>query len=273
MIDGLRSAARRLLYRPPLRAVGVRLRPRAVVLLYHRIGEPAADPHGQAVSPDTFASHLEMLRSRYTVLPLEELLDRLPRRGYPDGAVAVTFDDGYADNLTAAWPVAERLGVPFTVFVTVQPVLDGRPFPWDEREDQGRPLDRAELRELAALPGVGIGAHTMTHPRLSALSLHEQERELAEGRARLEELTGRRVDLLAYPFGKRNDLAPETSRFAEATGYRAAFLSQAGRIVPSSPRFLLPRLSVHDWPAAELARRLEECLDPPAAPRRRESGP
>lgn len=272
MIDGLRSAARRLLYRPPFRTVGSRLRPRAVVLLYHRIGEPAADPHDQAVSPATFASHLEMLRSRCAVLPLEELLDRLPGRAYPDGTVAVTFDDGYADNLTAAWPVAERLGVPFTVFVTVKPVLDGQLFPWDEQEDQGRPLTVAELRELASLPGVGIGAHTMTHAKLSALSLHAQRHELAKSRARLEGLTGRRVDLLAYPFGKPDDLAPETPGLAEATGYRAAFLSQAGRIVPSSPRFLLPRLSAHDWPAAELVRRLEECFDSPVA-WRRGSGP
>jgi peptidoglycan/xylan/chitin deacetylase (PgdA/CDA1 family) len=273
MTEGLRSAAKRLLYRPPLRALGARLRPRAVVLLYHRVGEPAADPYGQAVSPATLASHLEMLRRRYRVLPLEELLDRLLRRAVPDGAVAVTFDDGYADNLTAAWPVAARQGVPMTVFVTVRPVLEGRPFPWDEREDQGRPLTVAELRELAALPGVAIGAHTMSHPRLSALPAEEQRRELAESRARLGELTGRPVDLLAYPFGKPADVAPETPRLAEEAGYRAAFLSQAGRIVPSSPRFLLPRLSVHEWPAGELVRRLEECFDPPAATRRRGSGP
>lgn len=267
MTESLRSVARRLIYRPPFRAVGARLRPRAVVLLYHRVGEPAVDPFGQAVSPATFASHLEMLRNRYTVLPLPDLLAR-----FPDGAVAVTFDDGYADNLTAAWPVAARLGVPLTVFVTVQPVLDEKPFDWDEREDQGRPLTVAELRELAALPGVGIGAHTMTHPRLATLSAGEQRRELAEGRARLAELIGRRVDLLAYPFGKPGDLAPETPHLAAEAGYRAAFLSQAGRIVPSSPRYLLPRLSVHDWPAGELARRLEECFDP-FEKTRRESGP
>ena len=53
--------------------------------------------------------------------------------------MAISFDDGYADNLTAAVPIAARLGIHLTVFVTVQPVLDGRPFPWDEREDHGRP--------------------------------------------------------------------------------------------------------------------------------------
>ena len=56
--------------------------------------------------------------------------------------------------------------------------------------------------------------------------------------------------------GRQNDSAQE------AAGYRAAFLSQAGRIVPSSPRFALPRLSLHDGPVEELARRLAEIFDP-----------
>lgn len=251
------EAAKRLLYRTPL---GRRLRPRAVVLLYHRVAqimEPETDPHRQAVPPAVFESHLELLRREYHV----EALPDIAGGSYPDRTVAVSFDDGYADNLTVAHPIAARLGVPITVFVAVQPVLDGKPFPWDEREEHGRPLTVEELRRLAALPGVGIGAHTMTHPRLSSIPLEDQRREMTESRARLAELTGRPVDLLAYPFGKPGDVGSETPRLAEAAGYRAAFLSQAGRIVPSSPRFALPRLSVHDWPVEELARRLAEIFD------------
>jgi peptidoglycan/xylan/chitin deacetylase (PgdA/CDA1 family) len=249
------EAAKRLLYRTPL---GGRLRPRAAVLLYHRIAEPSTDPHRQAVPPAVFESHLELLRREYHV----EALPDVVAGSYQDRAVAVSLDDGYADNLTVAYPIAARLGVPITVFVAVQPVLDGRPFPWDEHEEHGRPLTVEELRQLAALPGVGIGAHTMTHPRLSSIPLEDQRREMTEARTRLEELTGRPVDLLAYPFGKPGDIGVETPRLAEAAGYCAAFLSQAGRTVPSSPRFALPRLSVHGWPAEELARRLEEIFDP-----------
>lgn len=249
------EAAKRLLYRTPL---GGRLRPRAAVLLYHRIAAPSTDPHRQAVPPAVFESHLEMLRREYHVTALEDLAGNR----YRDRTVAVSFDDGYVDNLTAAAPIAARLGIPITVFVAVQPVLDGRPFPWDEREEHGCPLTVEELRRLAAFPGVGIGAHTMTHPRLSAISEEDQRQEMMEARARLEELTGRPVDFLAYPFGKPGDIGPETPKLAEAAGYRAAFLSQAGRIVPSSPRFALPRLSVHGWPAEELARRLEQIFDP-----------
>jgi peptidoglycan/xylan/chitin deacetylase (PgdA/CDA1 family) len=254
------------LYSPPLRPLARRLRPRAVVLLYHRIANTSIDSHGLAVSPAVFAEHLELLRSRYHVEPLPDLIEKLPRRAYRDGTVAVSFDDGYADNLTAAYPAAARLGVPITVFVAVQPVLDGGPFRWDAGDPEaGRPLTTEELRELAGRPGVTLGAHTMTHPKLSALPSGEQARELADGKARLEELTDSVVTLLAYPFGKPADVSPETVRLAERTGYRAAFLSQAARIVPSSPRFALPRLSVHDVPAGELTRRLEECFDPPRA--------
>lgn len=252
----IRAAAKRLLYRLPFSG---RLRPRAVVLLYHRVAETADDPHRQAVPPALFERHLELLRREYTVEPLEALAGGFPRK---DRTVAVTFDDGYADNLTAAYPVAARLGVPMTVFVTVQPVLDGRPFPWDSREEHGRPLTVEELRRLAELPGVTIGAHTMTHPRLASLPAGEQRHELAASKQRLEELTGRPVTLFAYPFGKPDDLGPETAHLAAEAGYRAAFLSQAGRIVPSSPPFRLPRLSVHDWPADVLARKLEEIFDP-----------
>jgi peptidoglycan/xylan/chitin deacetylase (PgdA/CDA1 family) len=241
---------KRLLYRTPL---GGWLRPRAAVLLYHRVAEPETDPHRQAVRPAVFESHLEMLRREYHVAALPDLVGKT----YRDRTVAVSFDDGYADNLTAAAPIAARLGFPITVFVTVQPVLDGRPFPWDEREEHGRPLTVEELRRLAALPGVGIGAHTMTHPRLSSIPLEDQRRELTESRRRLAELTSRPVDLFAYPFGKPGDVGPETPRLAEEAGYRAAFLSQAGRILRSSPRYLLPRLSVHDWPAEALARKLD----------------
>jgi peptidoglycan/xylan/chitin deacetylase (PgdA/CDA1 family) len=255
----LRSVAKRLLYRAPLRAVGSRLRPRAVVLLYHRVAAPTRDPHGQAVPLDTFESHLELLQREYHVAALPDLVAQLPRPTYRDRTVAVSFDDGYVDNLTAAYPAAARLGVPITVFVTVQPVLDGAPFHWDEAApESGRPLTPQELRRLALLPGVTIGSHTMNHSRLSAVSPEDQERELTASKARLEELTGRPVTLFAYPFGKPADLGPETPRLAESAGYRAAFLSQAGRIVPSSPLFQLPRLSVHDWPAEALARRLEE---------------
>lgn len=259
-----------------------RLWPRAVVLVYHRLAETEDDPYGQAVRPETFARHLEVLAREHPIRPLRDLVERR----YEDGAVAVTFDDGYADNLTIP------ASLPVTVFVTVEPVLDGGRFWWDEiagledrerlhtrlkglpgRErrgrlaslekdgaDRGRPLTPDELRDLASRPGVEIGAHTLSHPSLARLPAAEQERELRGSKARLEELLGRPVPLLAYPFGKPGDVSEETEDLARRAGYRAAFTTVPRRLVPSSPPFALPRLIVHEWPAEVLAQRVRDCL-------------
>jgi len=291
------------LYHPPLRGLARRVRPRAAILVYHRVAAPVDDPYGQAVPPETFAAHLDLLTRAYRVLPLSELVDALPRRRYLDRSVAVTFDDGYADNLTAAWPLAAERGVPITVFAAAGPVLDGDGFWWDElaarvpepaargrhhqrlkslpceerrralgklgtasaSEAAGRPLTPGELRDLAGRPGVEIGAHTLSHPALAALPAEEQRQEIVQSRERLEALLGRPVRFLAYPFGKPKDVSAETIGLARAAGFRAAFTTVPQRIVPSTPRFALPRLTIHAVPAAALARQLDQILGEPGS--------
>jgi Polysaccharide deacetylase len=120
---GVGRAGRRMLY--GTRGVGrlsSRLRPRACVLMYHRVASPVLDPFGQAVAQKHFVEHLEAVRSRFHVVSVAQLIDGLRKGDYPDGAVAVTFDDGYADTLATAYPAAAALGVPFHVFVTAGPV-------------------------------------------------------------------------------------------------------------------------------------------------------
>jgi peptidoglycan/xylan/chitin deacetylase (PgdA/CDA1 family) len=272
-----------------------RLRPRAVVLNYHRVAETEDDPYGQAVRPETLARHLAMLAREHPIMPLGELVDARPGRTYPDGAVAITFDDGYADNLYQALPITG--GIPVTVFVTVEPVLGGgMSYWWDDiasldpglrselhaqlkglpssqrhsrlatvarRDDvdRGRPLTPAELRELASRPEVAIGAHTLSHPCLARLPRAEQQRELTDARSQLQTFLGRPVTLAAYPFGKPGDVSAETQGSARHAGYRAAFTTVPLRLVPSSPRFALPRLTVHEWPADALAARVRRLLN------------
>jgi peptidoglycan-N-acetylglucosamine deacetylase len=312
---GVGRAGRRMLY--GTRGVGrlsSRLRPRACVLMYHRVASPVLDPFGQAVAQKHFVEHLEAVRSRFHVVSVAQLIDGLRKGDYPDGAVAVTFDDGYADTLATAYPAAAALGVPFHVFVTAGPVsAEEQVFWWDElprlapeadggygtlhndlrrlpsreREarlselrnlshahgdhEAGRPLTPEELRELARLPLATIGSHTLTHSALAALSPAEQLFELTEARHRLEAITGDRVDALAYPFGKEADVTNETRELAARAGYRAAFLSTPRALVPTSDVFGLPRLAVHDWPAAQLLERIHHVLGPLPSlrPRRR----
>lgn len=302
--------------------------PRALILLYHRVSDDAADCHGLAVGPATFAAHLRLLRSHYYVESLETLISRLPDADYRDGTVVVTFDDGYSDNLTAAYPIAAAASVPLTVFVTVRPVMENHLFWWDElatavfqvsavaetlrlkldteyafglttpahrqltygrlhdllkrmgAEDRervlaqlrpaapsdrraaatGRPMTLAELRELAALPGVGVGAHTMSHSMLAALSHAEQAYELRESRRVLESILGQPVPFAAYPFGKPSDISKATCLLAAGAGYRAALTTRPGTVTPSSPAHALPRLSVHDWTDDQFMQRMSAFL-------------
>src|SRR5690606_657784 len=102
---------------------------RGVVLLYHRVAAQA-DPLRLTVNPAIFESHLERLRATCTVLPLDTLL-RTPAHELPERAVAITFDDGYVDNLQMAAPALERFGFPATFFVTTRWLEDEGEYWWD----------------------------------------------------------------------------------------------------------------------------------------------
>jgi peptidoglycan/xylan/chitin deacetylase (PgdA/CDA1 family) len=102
----------------------------SVILCYHRVAALDQDPQLLAVHPDRFAEQLARLRERFKPVSLRELAER---RG-PERGVAVTFDDGYRDNLTAARPALEDAGVPATVFVATGYTGGSREFWWDELE-------------------------------------------------------------------------------------------------------------------------------------------
>jgi len=109
-------------------------RTRAVILVYHRIASLPSDPQLLCVKPEHFAQHLEHICHAYRPMSLVELGRSLANGQLPHHAIAVTFDDGYVDNLRNAKPILERYNVPATVFVTSGYVGQNREFWWDELE-------------------------------------------------------------------------------------------------------------------------------------------
>jgi peptidoglycan/xylan/chitin deacetylase (PgdA/CDA1 family) len=104
----------------------------AVVLIYHRVTTLERDPQLLAVTPEHFDSQMHALAKGYRVIDLPDLIHACRRRSVPDRAVAVTFDDGYADNFLEATPILEHHGVPATVFACSGFLGGEREFPWDE---------------------------------------------------------------------------------------------------------------------------------------------
>lgn len=193
------------------------------ILAYHSLDAEWDDP--LAVRPEAFAKQMRIVASMKP-LALCEYARRLARRDLPRGAVAVTFDDGYRNNLTHALPICRALGIEPAIFVAVSPIERGEPLGWrDEARDANEPLDWDGVRELAAA-GWTIGSHTMSHRDLVLAPAAELASELVDSRARIAEVLGAVCDTLSYPYGRHD----ETVRRATAdAGYIAAFTLPTGR--------------------------------------------
>ena len=108
---------------------------KAAILLYHRVAELTTDPQLMSVSPQRFAMQLECLSRNYQVVSLKTMVEDLKDEGkVVDRVVALTFDDGYADNFFNAKSLLEAYNVSATVFVSTGHIGENREFWWDELE-------------------------------------------------------------------------------------------------------------------------------------------
>jgi peptidoglycan/xylan/chitin deacetylase (PgdA/CDA1 family) len=105
-----------------------------IILMYHRVADVACDPWSLCVSPLHFAEHLEVLKQMAVPLRLGQLYDRSDVAGHPFPWVAITFDDGYADNLYQASRILKRFEVPATFFLVSGCLVSKAGFWWDELE-------------------------------------------------------------------------------------------------------------------------------------------
>ena len=102
--------------------------------MYHRVASLELDPWALCVTAQHFAEHLEVLKKEARPISLKQLVQAHRQGQIPDRAVAVTFDDGYADNLYSAKPLLELYDIPATVFVASGYVGHQHEFWWDELE-------------------------------------------------------------------------------------------------------------------------------------------
>ncbi len=122
---------------------------KGLILMYHRVAEEDIDPWSLRVTPQHFAEHLEVLQQHTKPLSLKELAQAHQEGNIRDRAVAITFDDGYANNLHQAKPLLEKYQIPATVFVATGYLEQSREFWWDELEyiilQPGKLPDRLSL--------------------------------------------------------------------------------------------------------------------------------
>ena len=212
------------------------------ILGYHRVG-PFKGDHVPTVSAEAFERQLHWIaRWRYRVVGLEEIVRALEGAApMPRRTAIITFDDGYEETHTIAWPLLKRFGFPATVFVTPGEV--GLPgfATWEQ------------VRAMAQ-DGITIGSHTMHHSYLPLLQPDRLPEELIRSKQVLEEQIQRPVQFLSYPIG---GFVPEAQRIAKEAGYLAACTTNRAASRRALDRFALRRVKITDRDAHPLLLRVK----------------
>ena len=190
-----------------------------VILCYHRFEDKGG--REMVITPQQFESQLQALKDNgITVIPMDDYLAwRRGEKNIPAKSAVITLDDGWLTGYKVAWPILQKFGYPFTMFIYTDyvkggPKSGGQSMTWEQL---------AEMRDA----GVDIGSHTVSHTALNARKgkTDEQYREwlrheLADSKALLEDKLGIHVKTIAYPYGLHNEVVREVVKDA---GYEAAF--------------------------------------------------
>ena len=170
------------------------------ILLYHRVASPSTDVHHLSVTPADFRAQMEHLRDRYHPMPLNEFAEAAAKHLLPAGAVAVTFDDGYLDNLVNASPILTATGVPVTFFLTTDRLNTPYEFWWDalERMMLGSTPTPDQLAAHAATYDAIVGAPADVRDRaIEDLRARRGDSAHSEGARRMN--AGEMVELSRRP--------------------------------------------------------------------------
>ena len=131
---------------------------------------------------------------------------------------------------------------------------------WAQCEEKSADTHRAmtvdELRLLAASRWVTIGAHTVTHTRLSSLPPDAQREEIATSKRQLEEWLGREITVFSYPFGRRSHYTKESVQLCREAGFTKAAANFPGQAHRWTDPYRIPRHLVRNWPVEVFAEKL-----------------
>lgn len=198
------------------------------VLMYHSVSNKKSP---LCVSPQQFEIQLRnLLKHGYTPITASELIfawdmgNKLPSR-----PVVITFDDGYQDNFTHAFPILKKYNAKATLFVITGSVGKPNYANWDQ----------LAIMEHSGL--VDIESHTVTHPDVRHLTRKQFKKELAESKWSIETRLHKNVCIFSYPYGKyTRKWFPDLL----AMGYKAAFTTRNRLTEYGQGRYSLKRLRV-----------------------------
>ncbi|MCP4609840.1 MAG: polysaccharide deacetylase family protein [Planctomycetes bacterium] len=174
------------------------------ILTYHSI-----DDSGSVIStsPTKFQSQMKYLHDKhFNIISLNEMVKCISeRQTVPPKSVVITFDDGFKNFYSTAYPVLKEYGFTATVFLV--PGYCGRNNQWDGQPKEIPVMDLLnweEIREMAD-NSIDFGAHTMNHADLSRLLAEQAREEIVKSKHAIQKYLKKDVQLFAYPYGRLTD--------------------------------------------------------------------
>ncbi|MGG0787555.1 polysaccharide deacetylase family protein [Peribacillus simplex] len=180
------------------------------ILMYHSISEG----NGLRVPSEEFRAQMAWLRENgyYTLSPEEAYLVLTENRMPSEKCVWLTFDDGYTDNYTEAFPILQENDMKATVFMIGKSI------------DKGHHLTEDQMLEMSR-NGISIESHTINHLELNRMTAVQQEAEMVQSKELFDRILGQDTTVLSYPVGRYNE---ESLRLSEEAGYKMAVTTEPG---------------------------------------------
>jgi len=210
---------------------------RIPILMYHYISDP---PRGAdmvrrdlSLAGSDFEVQLRYLASEgYHSVSLYDLLMHLQRgAALPEKPIALTFDDGYKDAFTVAFPLLQKYGFKGTFFIFTKPIIE-------ENRDY---LSWRDV-ELMSAAGMEFGSHSYSHPDLRGRSPEFMAREIVKSKEDIEAHIRRPVRFFCYPSGSYDR---KVVKAIKSAGYWAAVTTQQGVEHTTNDLLELSRIRVH----------------------------
>ena len=182
------------------------------VLYYHSVNDTVDNE--VTISPELLKKQLEYIKYQgYITLSMNEVENYiLYNQPIPEKSILITFDDGYMDNYSKAYPILKELNMKATIFC-ITSELDGSYY-----------LSEEALKEMSQ-NNIDIESHTVNHLHLNKLTYDEQLKEMSGSKTKLENITGKKVTSIAFPFGDYNEYSVKAAKNA---GYNIAFTTNKG---------------------------------------------
>lgn len=182
------------------------------VLYYHSVRESADNE--VTITPEMLREELKYIKDEgYTTITQKQLREYILNNSpIPEKSILITFDDGYMDNYYSAFPILKEFNMTATIFC-IASELDGSYY-----------LSKEAIKEMSDY-GIDIESHTVTHSHLNKLEYNKQLEELIQSKKILEDITGKEIISIAYPFGDFNN---NSIKAAKEAGYTLGFTTKLG---------------------------------------------